>query len=92
MVTFNQTALKMTGGAGFSKNASNSFKENHNLGKVRERASNSTFPPRDPQDPEKLSENLDILNDRREQERRIRWLIPLIFVIVFVLVMMLATF
>ncbi|MDN3202551.1 hypothetical protein [Algoriphagus sediminis] len=83
----------MTGGAGFSKAASDSFRENRNLGKIRQKGTgNSANARENATNPSDLAENIEILNKKRDQERRIRWLIPLIFMIVFVLVMILATF
>ena len=58
----------MTGGIGFSRNSSNSFKENHNLGKVREKASSSNFPRRKPQNPEKQRYPLIHLNKSGRNE------------------------
>lgn len=56
----------MTGGAGFSRQASQSFQENHDLGKIRSKSSFfKSSRNLEKADPEALSESIEYRNRRK---------------------------
>ena len=76
----------MTGGAGFSRQASQSFKENHDLSKIRPKSSFfKSSRNLEKAESEALSESIDYRNRRKSLLKKSRLVIGLIIAILVLL-------